>query len=656
MNYRPYLLLITLLLSSCPAFADLSLPRLFSDNMILQRNAEVTIWGRADRKESVTVFFRGQEYSTRANRDGRWQIKLPPTPAGGPHTITLTGKNVINLNDVFFGDVFLASGQSNMEWELHRLPEATQTASEAEAYDIRIFKVEKDLAYAPRSGIKSRGWMRADSSRAMEFSALAYYFARHIHQQQNVPVGIIGAYWGGTAIESWMSSEALADFPQFKETLNNIRRQKTAAGNTYDRYRQDLQKWMLDVQQDDPGFAQQWYHENLDDSGWEEMYLPANWKTSALPGHDGSVWFRKDFVLREPLSREGMMLHLPRVDRHDVVWVNGRQIGSSFTYGRRAYPIPAEQLRQGTNNISIRVFDWQGQSGIMGNEEAFYLEQDERRIALRGFWKYREGIGTEAISRRPAVPFGGASPTLRYNAMIAPLAPFSLKGILWYQGESNTSRAGAYRQLFPAMIADWRQAWGQEVPFLFIQLANFGPAVDQPAPSDWAALREAQSLALELPRTAMATAIDLGEADNIHPAAKAELADRLALQARRLIYEEDVISDGPVFKSMQLMGNQIAITFETGGSPLSTTDRYGYLRGFSIAREDREFAFAKAYIQNDSTIIVYHDDILSPVAVRYAWADNPEDVNLYNGAGLPAFPFRTDDWPLNEEEIGYILE
>lgn len=649
MKYRLYLLLACLLLAGTEAFADIRLPGLFSNHMVLQRDKEVAVWGWADRKENVTIFFQGQEYSTQADRAGKWKISLPPTPAGGPHSISISGKNVITLNDVFFGDVYLASGQSNMEWQMHRLPEGTATAAQADAFNIRIFSANQQLAFNPQEEVKSSGWQLADSAAVMDFSAIAYYFARDIQQRSQVPVGIIGSYWGGTAIESWMSAEALDSLSGFSAELQNLRSSRKSAAEMQERYQADLQAWMHNALEKDPGFAQNWQKTELQDQAWNEMLLPANWKEAGLPEYEGAVWFRKDFIL-EKTSPKGLILHIPIVDRHDIVWINGKEVGRSFHYGQRAYHIPASHLKQGLNNLTIRVFDWQGQSGIMGNEQGLYLENGREKLTLRGYWKYKAGLKASEAPGRPTSPFDGETPTVRYNAMIAPIAPFAIKGILWYQGESNASRAHAYRSLFPIMIRDWRRLWKEEVPFLYVQLANFMQPPTRPVQSDWAELREAQAEALKLPMTAMATAIDLGEADDIHPVRKKEVAERLALLARDLIYKENLVSRGPVFKSMEILGNQIAITFDTQGSSLKAVDRYGYLRGFSIAREDRKFEFAKAYVQNDSTVIVYHDNILSPVAVRYAWADNPDDINLYNEAGLPAFPFRTDNWPLKSED------
>ncbi|MEK6478286.1 sialate O-acetylesterase [Catalinimonas sp. 4WD22] len=647
MKHRNILLISLLIVFPYLAKADVTLPQFFSDNMVLQRDMEVPIWGKADRRENITLTFMGKEYTTQADKDGKWRLNLPATPAGGPHTITITGENIITLENILFGDVYLASGQSNMEWELYKVPEGLQTAGEAKDHpEIRLFLVEKNRAFKPQDDVPEQQWHIADSTHVLDFSAVAYYFGRQLQEEINVPIGLIGSYWGGTAVEAWMSPEVLDSIPRYKSMLDALGRYTQTADELEQMFSTNLERWVEQSESEDRGFSEGWYRESFDDQNWEKMQLPTIWEFAGLPEHDGSVWFRRTFFVPEAMSNKNLYLHLPRVDDHDIVWVNGKEIGRDKGYQHRVYQIPRSLLNNRENIIAVRVFDSGYQGGIWGNKEEFYITDRSQKIALSGEWKYRKGVSWDELPVRPNTVFSGSTPMMQYNGMIAPLIPFALKGIIWYQGESNAGRAYEYRSLFPSMIRDWRRRWQQnELPFLFVQLANYKQPDKEPQPSEWAELREAQEMALSLPNTGMATAIDLGEADNIHPANKKEVGRRLALTARAVIYDEEIIHQGPVFDSMNIEGNQIAITFETNGSPLKVDDLYGYVKGFSIAREDREFVRAKAYILNDSTVMVYHDTMMNPVAVRYGWADNPEDTNLYNEAGLPALPFRTDDWP-----------
>ncbi|WPP52665.1 sialate O-acetylesterase [Catalinimonas niigatensis] len=637
------------LLICCPLLlkAEISLPHFFSDNMVLQRDMEVPIWGKADRRENITLTFQGKEYTAQADKDGKWSITLPPTPAGGPHTITITGENIITLKNILFGDVYLASGQSNMEWEMYKVPEGLQTAGEANAHpEIRLFLVEKNRAFTPQEDVPVQSWQVADSTHVLDFSAVAYYFGKILQEHVDVPIGLIGAYWGGTAIEAWMAADVLDSLPRYKRTIEALGRYSQSATQLEQMFETNLDNWVKQSESKDQGFSGNWYQKNHNDQRWETMTLPAIWEFAGLPQHDGSVWFRKTFFVPEAMSNKDLELHLARIDDHDIVWVNGKEIGRGKGYQHRVYQIPRSLLTNRENVITVRVFDSGYQGGIWGHEEEFYITDRKQNIDLQGEWLYRKGIRWDDMPARPNTVFSGSTPMMQYNAMIAPLIPFALKGILWYQGESNADRAYEYRTLFPTMIRDWRRRWQQEeLPFLFVQLANYRQPVVEPVPSDWAELREAQAMALSLQNTGMATAIDLGEADNVHPANKKEVARRLALTARATIYGENIVHSGPVFDSMDIVGNQIAITFKTQASPLKVNDLYGYVKGFSIARQDREFVRAKAYILNDSTVMVYHDTMINPAAVRYGWADNPDDINLYNQEGLPALPFRTDDWP-----------
>jgi sialate O-acetylesterase len=470
--------------SSLAAQATVRLPALVGDHMVLQRNTKVPIWGWAAPGEQVTIVFQGKTYTAMPDADARWQVLLPTADAGGPFQMTIKGQNELIIQDILLGDVWLASGQSNMELPLrdknapspnaYPLPlNAAQELAAANYPSIRQFTVKKVVAYQPQMENAGYDWKVCTPGTASSFSAVGYFFARDLFKRYHVPIGLISCPWGGTPAEAWVSAPALKKLTDFQATVAEIE-QRTG---------------------------------------------------------------QSDAVLKEP------------------------------------------------QNL----------------------------------------------------------PSVLYNGMVAPLLPYAVKGVIWYQGESNVSRADQYRTLFPALIQDWRSKWGSELPFLFVQLANWTKALPEPAESDWAELREAQAQALGLPRTGMAVAVDLGEADNIHPANKQDVGHRLALAARKVAYgDQKVVAAGPTFQTMKVKGNRVQLTFTNVGGGLQVKGD-GSLKGFAVAGADKQFYWAKAKRQG-KTVTLTCDAVLTPVAVRYDWANNP-DGNLYNKEGLPAVPFRTDQWP-----------
>ncbi|GGF06433.1 9-O-acetylesterase [Hymenobacter cavernae] len=452
--------------------------------MVLQRETKVPIWGWAEPGEKVTISFQGKTYSAAPGAGGKWQATLPAMPAGGPYTLTIKGQNTITLEDVLIGDVWLASGQSNMEMPLRDknapapgaypvVLNAEQEVAAASFPKIRQFTVQKEVAYQPRSENQGSAWMVCSPGTAGQFSAVAYFFARDLFQQYNIPIGLINSPWGGTPAEAWVSGEALKQLPDFQARV----------------------------------------------------------------------------VEQEKLGQQGVQ--------------------------------PTEQVKNAQN-----------------------------------------------------------LPSVLYNGMIAPLIPYALKGVIWYQGESNTGRSYQYRTLFPTLIKDWRSRWGTDLPFLFVQLANFTKALPEPAESGWAELREAQAMALTLPRTGMAVAVDVGDASDIHPANKQAVGHRLALVARNVAYGEKVVASGPTYESMSIKGNQVRLKFRNLGSGLQV--KGDTIKGFAIAGADKKFYWATA-TQQGQELLVTSAAVPNPVAVRYDWANNPKG-NLYNKEGLPAAPFRTDQW------------
>jgi sialate O-acetylesterase len=625
------------------AYADVKLPRIFSDNMVLQRETPVKIWGWADPGERVRVNIINQTKSTRTDRNGKWSVTLDPLKAGGPVELTIQGKNTIKLTNVLIGDVWLGSGQSNMEWPVSQSADAEEEISLANHPNIRLFSVPRYMASSPKEDIDSGEWHVCSPETVERFSAVGYYFARHLNRELDVPIGIINSSWGGTIAETWISHESISQHEDFAE------RMKQTPDFDLEKIQREAQKkleeWSENIERNDLGNQQGWEKPGFDDKSWNKMELPVLWEQAGLSDLDGVVWFRKEFFLDNNQAKETMILNLGPIDDSDYTFINGHLVGKTMDQynANRRYEVPAELLNEGKNIIAVRVIDTGGGGGIWGDENQLFYIAGTEKISLAGLWKYSLGIKSDAPPQVGTGP--NAFPTLLYNGMIHPIKSFTTRGVIWYQGESNASRAYQYRSIFPLLIKDWRKQFNNPgLPFFFVQLANFMQPDRTPSDSQWAELREAQTMTLNLPNTGMAVAIDIGEADDIHPRNKQDVGKRLALAALKVSYGKDIVHSGPLYESMTIEGNKIRLNFAETGSGLMINDKYGYLKGFAIAGEDRVFHWAKATFDGDQ-VIVSNDAVTHPVAVRYAWGNNPDDANLYNIEGLPASPFRTDNWP-----------
>jgi len=634
-----------LVMSYTITIAQTELHALFTDNMVLQRNAEVPVWGWAEAGENITVSFNGKTVSNKADRDGKWQVELPKMYAGGPYDMTISSSGApITLQNIMVGDVWVCSGQSNMEWTVQNSNNAEAEIAAANDARIRHFKVPHTYSDTPEDKLEGGPWEVTSSETVGDFTAVGYYFAKNVRQHEDVAIGLLNSSWGGSRVEPWMSAQALG-YPDAKGILVKIRQEQEerlqASKAKLEAKVGPLPEKDVGMQDDNPI----WVGIEYDDSDWQTMVLPMLWE-SELPDLDGIVWFRKTIKLSEAEAEAGITLHLGKIDDSDITWVNGQKVGEMTQKYNvdRYYEVEPDALQAGENVITVRVEDTGGGGGIYGAEDLLFIESRAGQHSLAGDWKFKVGEARFGVSNRGI----NHQPTLLYNKMIHPILDFPITGVIWYQGESNASETDAYkyRTLFADMIKDWRKRWNNsgQFPFLFVQLANFMEPPSQPAESNWAMLRESQSETLSLPKTAQAIIIDIGEADDIHPRNKQDVGYRLALAARKYAYgEDDVVYSGPVFKSMKKEGDKIRIGFRHTGSGLMAKDRYGYLKGFAIAGADKEFVWAKAQIDGDE-VIVWSDEVSNPVAVRYAWADNPDDANLYNQEGLPASPFRTDEW------------
>ncbi len=631
------------------AQAEVRLAHVFSEHMVLQRQQPIAVWGWANPGEAVQVQFHGHMARTKANVQGQWRVKLPAQVAGGPYTLVVRGQNSIKLNDVLIGDLWLASGQSNMEWSVAQSDNAAVELALADWPLIRHIKIPKSVAFAPQQDFAQAEWKVSNPANAGEFSAAGYFFARKVHQETGVPIGIINASWGGTNIEAWISKAALATQPDFDMRAMPA---NGAALNAAYRTRMTalVGRWQGALALADVTPAK-WQDIALDDSTWPQLNAPQIWEEQGLADFDGVVWYRRTLELTAQQAAGAATLHLGMVDDCDETYVNGVAVGNNCQWdAQRHYALPAGRLKEGKNLIAVRVTDNGGGGGFHGEAGAMRLQLGVDSIALAGAWRAR----VEAFKDK-GEPEPNDLPTLLFNAMVQPLTPLPIKGVIWYQGESNVPRAQQYKQTFPLLIKDWRAQWRQpSLPFYFVQLASFLPLEKNSLRgSTWAELRDAQRQTLKLPGTGMVVATDIGSANDIHPRNKQAVGQRLALLALKNDYGKiKLVSSGPDYRRMVVRGAQVDLSFtEVGGEVLAGKPGEA-LRGFTIADASRRFVPAQAHIEGHK-VIVSHPDMAHPVAVRFGWVDNPEQDNLFNREGLPASPFRTDDWPWLTDGVKY---
>lgn len=639
-------LLVFLALFPLTLLGQVRLPRLVSDGMVLQRNADVKVWGWASPGGRVQVRFKGNSYETQADRQGSWAVHLSGLEAGGPYTMTIQGSNTITLHDVLVGDVWVASGQSNMELPMYRVkPLYVSEIIHSRNDRIRYFEVPKKYNFdEPQADLEGGEWQATTPENVMHYSAVAYFFATQLYKEYGVPVGIINSSLGGSPAEAWVSEGTLKDkFPRYYKEAQRFK-SDSLIRQIQEEDQQRSREWYGQALAKDQGYKDPqgpWRRPGLDDSDWSTMQVPGYWADTDMGPVNGVVWFRKEINVPHYFVGKPAKLLLGRIVDADSVFVNGQFVGTtSYQYPPRWYDVPAGVLQAGKNQITVRVINSSGRGGFVP-EKTYALRVAYRSISLEGEWKMKLGAAMPKLASQTFIRW---KPVGLYNAMIAPLLNYHIKGVIWYQGESNAGRPDEYRELFSTMINNWREKWGQgEFPFLYVQLANFMKAADQPTGSNWARLREAQLQTLSVPHTGMAVTIDIGEWNDIHPLDKEDVGKRLALAADKVAYGNDKVEySGPIYQSMNIEDDRAVLTFSHTGSGLVA--RGGELKTFAIAGPDHHFVWAKARIEGDQ-VVVWSDAVDHPVAVRYAWADNPEGANLYNTAGLPASPFRTDDWP-----------
>ncbi len=630
------IVLFVLLLLSHALTAQVKLARIFSDHMVLQRGVKVPVWGTAASGKRITVEINGMTAGAVTGRDGKWRLWLPAFEAGGPYEMNVSGDGNVKLTDVLFGEVWFASGQSNMGFTMNSGPLNKEEEIAAANYpDIRLFTVPRRVGRTPKEDLEGGSWAACTPGTVADFSAVAYFFGRKIHQDLKVPVGLIDCSWGGTPAEAWTSAEMLKSLPAYRDWVNELEKDPVNWEEDIEANSQRQAKKNDIIYHSFEGLKQGVAKLNYDDSDWKSIAIP-NWDKDL----EGIVWLRKRINVPKEYKKQPITIDLGRIQFYAIVYFNGQKIGEVTSPHFARFDVPGDLVRSGDNEIAVRALhfwakpQFDGPAGRMKVTAANGVVIDD----LADVWRYKTGLEPEF----PVIKNYQNYPASLFNGMVAPVIPYAMAGVIWYQGESNAGRAYDYQSLFKALITDWRIRWEEGyAPFLFVQLANYLDRKPDPGDDSWAELRDAQLQALALPRTGMAVTIDIGEALNIHPKNKQEVGRRLALNAEKIAYGMNVVSSGPIFKSMKIDGKDVELNFDYIGSGLLA--KGGELRGFAVAGADRKFYWARARIAGNQ-VILRSDKVPHPVAVRYGWASNP-DCNLYNKEGLPASPFRTDDWP-----------
>lgn len=620
---------------------DINLPYIISNGMVLQRNSQIKIWGEASPLTKLALTFCDKQYITVTGEDGKWEILLDTLEAGGPYVMVIEcNNNKRVLQDIVIGEVWVLGGQSNMEMPFKRSLDIIEDEVPLADYPfIRKFAVPEAYNFQrPGDELSSGSWIPVTPRSVLDFSAAGYFFAKTFYEKYRIPIGLIHTAVGGTPAEAWMSEKTVMGFERFHNKLLRCK-----DDNYVTKVRESDEKYILDwhkrLDGKDKGLLGPvpWYSTCYIDSGWKETDLPKSFLGTELEELRGSVWFRKEFFITEESETTQAKLVLGTIINGDDTYVNGVKIGCNDSlYARRRYELPQGLIKKGKNVLAVRVIITR-HMGAFVTDMPYFLKLDNKQVPLCGIWKYSVGAVMEPLAPTIAFQF---MPAGVYNSMIYPLRKYIIRGVLWYQGESNTDYTKDYKDLFEALVKDWRSTWKcGEFPFLFVQLANYCPWRMEPAISKWAEIREAQRKSLEIPGTGMAVTYDAGEYNDIHPRDKKTVGNRLALLAFKLVYNENIVFSGPLFHHKKIDNDKIKLYFTHAENGLKA--RSGPLNGFAICGEDGKYRKAEAWIEGN-TVIVSGKGIIKPVHVRYAWSDNPEEANLYNREGLPASPFTTE--------------
>ncbi len=645
MNYKHLFSGLFLVAGIFASQAKVTLPAYFSDNMIVQQKNTLTIPGESSTGNEVTIkaSWSSKEYKATPAANGKFTAQLPTPKAGGPYTITINDGDLLTLHNVMAGEVWLCSGQSNMEMPMAgwgRVKNFEQEIQDANYPKIRLLQVRKVTSHSPSDNlvINGDGWKECTPTSVENFSSVAYFYARALWNKLKVPVGVIDCSWGGTPAEAWTSVPALKQVIGFEEDAAGIEQCQANRDLLFTKYHNDMKNWEGALNAADPGMRDgeaYWAQSEQSGEAWKEMNLPGVWEQNGLPGYDGSVWFQKVVEIPTEWADKSLKLVLGKIDDKDVTYFNGQEIARGEGYSSlRNYTVPAEYVKAGKAILTVKVQDTGGDGGVWGSHEELFMASGDHKISLVGAWKYHAGVH---LSKQPQAPFSPDSqnyPGVLYNAMVYPLRHFPIKGAIWYQGEANVERATQYTSLFQTMITDWRNLWNDNFPFYFVQLANYLPPQEIQPQSTWAHLREAQADALKLENTGMAVSIDIGETYDIHPKNKQEVGARLARAALAQTYGKGKYVL-PMYQDFQVKGKTIVVSFNQAMRVKGELPT-----GFAIAGPDMKFYPAQATIQGN-TITLSSPHVATPIAARYGWADNPP-CNIYGDDELPLAPFRTD--------------
>ncbi len=653
---------------SDPAVADVTLPAIISDHMVLQRSNHTRVWGKSSPSEKVRLTLGELRSETVADEGGNWKIELDLSQAKeGPMAMVIEGTNKITVADVLVGEVWLCSGQSNMAYSLNRSTGGAEEIARSANPRLRQFTVSYNPISEPQEKCKGN-WMVVDPTNAPNFSAVSYYFAKDLQKTMNTPVGIVRSAWAGTAIMSWISGISISGEPELNE-MNEVAKKRVADyPQLKTSYVTDIAAWETRTnRQDRQGDVAAFAAPDIQDSDWKSVPLHnTKFKAIGLPDA-GVVWLRKRIVLpANPVPGQTPTVSLI-IGAFDQTYWNGKWIGGMTEAtapgpsALRVYKIPADAYKEGENVIAIRIYT-PTEAASFGSG---YLDIGTTRTQLAGDWLAKAEFELPPLTEKgyPELPGApGISPSALYNGMIHPIIPYTFAGVVWYQGEQDSGRKGTqYLKMLKTLVSDWRARFGAPLHFSLCQLPNYGKKTSALGSSPWANIREAQRRALEIPGTSLVTLIDLGDED-VHPPDKKPVGERVAFSALAGVYGKEIASSGPVYESMKIDGNKAVISFRfaDGGLvakplpsdylptysakvkvPLVRNSPDSELEGFSICGEDNKWVWAQAKIEG-GTVVVSSPAVSKPVAVRYAWADNPT-CNLYNGAGLPASPFQTDE-------------
>jgi len=618
------------------ATANVRLPQIISSNMVIQRNEPIKIWGWADKGEKVSITFNGKKVSAKRISSDKWEAVFPAMKEGGPYEISISGKNTIELKNIMIGDIWICSGQSNMEWTLQKTDNVEEELAVAENNNIRLLNIPQTVSEIPLDDVPECEWKVCSAESAAEFSGVGYYFGKYIQKNTGVPVGLINTSWGGTVVETWMSNDAISEYSEYSSQIEESKNSKMhEMALSMDA---KMEVWEQNTN-NDKGTQEKWYLPETNFSEWKKMKVPQMFDITQHPNIDGSVWYEREITLTDEEAENEIVLSLGTIDDNDITYLNGQKVGATNDYSKaRKYTVKQGAAKPGKNILVVKIVDNMGGGGFYGDAKNMTITTSAGTKNIAGQWNYK--IGFEGIS---PLSFNSPNkyPSLLFNAMINPLLPLKIKGAIWYQGESNVRNADKYSSLFTSMISDWRKKWEiGTFPFIFVQLANFNP-VGTADDGDWAKLRASQTKVWQtVEKTGMAVIIDKGSSTTIHPTNKQSVGERLYLQAMNVAYGKNIEACGPIYKSVEIQGSKAIVTFDHADG-LKTSSRYGYVNGFALAGSDKQWYWATATII-DGKVVVESSKVANPKYVRYAWENDPHDVNLTNSIDLPAAPFTTE--------------